>query len=83
MGPEEAYRFARGEEITAHNGMKAKLTRPLDFLMVADHAEFLGAMWKFFHPDTREDCRQSLSDRYCNLMIREYGHEPTDQPPLH
>lgn len=42
LPPEDAYRFARGEEIRAHNGMIAKLNRPLDFLMVSDHAEYLG-----------------------------------------
>src|SRR3972149_794635 len=42
LGPEEAYRFARGEEVVSNNGLKAKLRRPLDFLVVADHAEVLG-----------------------------------------
>ncbi|NVK41468.1 MAG: DUF3604 domain-containing protein [Oceanospirillaceae bacterium] len=42
LSPEEAYRFARGEEVQAHNGMTARLNRPLDFLMVSDHAEYLG-----------------------------------------
>ncbi|WP_432696087.1 DUF3604 domain-containing protein [Marinobacterium sp. YM272] len=42
LAPEDAYRFARGEEIRAHNGMIARLNRPLDFLMVSDHAEYLG-----------------------------------------
>jgi hypothetical protein len=42
VGPEEAFRFARGEEITASNGMRIKLNRPLDFLVVSDHAEYLG-----------------------------------------
>jgi len=42
MGPEQAYRFARGETVTAQGGVKARLARPLDFLMVADHADFLG-----------------------------------------
>ena len=44
LGPEEAYRFARGEEVTSATGQAAKLSRPLDFLVVADHAEALGAM---------------------------------------
>src|SRR5688500_3886000 len=35
----EAYRFARGEALTAPNGMRVRLRRPLDFLVVADHAE--------------------------------------------
>lgn len=42
LGPEEAYRFARGEMVTASTGVKAKLARPLDFLVIADHAENLG-----------------------------------------
>ncbi|MEM1110395.1 MAG: DUF3604 domain-containing protein [Pseudomonadota bacterium] len=39
-----AYRFARGEAMTAANGATARLQRPLDFLVVADHAEYLGVM---------------------------------------
>ena len=42
LGPEEAYRFARGEEVTSSTGLPAQLQRPLDFLVVADHAENLG-----------------------------------------
>jgi hypothetical protein len=42
LGPEEAYRFARGELVVASNGVRARLLRPLDFLVVADHAENLG-----------------------------------------
>jgi len=42
VGPEEAYRFARGEEVTSSTGVRARLQRPLDFLVVADHAENLG-----------------------------------------
>ncbi len=42
LGPEESFRFARGEEVTATNGMRAKLIRPLDFLVVSDHAAYLG-----------------------------------------
>lgn len=42
LTPEEAYRYARGEEVTASMGLRTKLQRPLDFLVVADHAENLG-----------------------------------------
>ena len=41
-GPEEAYRFARGEEVVSSHGVRAKLVRPYDWLVVADHAENLG-----------------------------------------
>lgn len=57
LGPEEAYRFARGEEIRANNGMIAKLNRPLDFLMVSDHAEYLGLV-----PMINAGNRELLSD---------------------
>ena len=42
LGPEEAYRFARGETVVASSGQRVRLQRPLDFLVVADHAENLG-----------------------------------------
>jgi len=44
LGPEDAYRFALGEEITSSTGVRGKLSRPLDFLVVADHAENMGTM---------------------------------------
>ncbi len=39
---EDAYKFARGEEIKSQFGLPVRLREPLDFLVVADHAEFLG-----------------------------------------
>jgi Protein of unknown function (DUF3604) len=46
LGPRDAYRFARGEQVTASSGQPAKLSRPLDFLVVADHSDNMG-----FFPD--------------------------------
>ena len=43
LGPEPAYRFARGEEVVSSSGQATRLSRPLDFLVVADHAEALGS----------------------------------------
>jgi len=42
LGPDEAYRFAKGETVTASGGVRARLLRPLDWLVVADHAENIG-----------------------------------------
>ncbi len=42
LGPEDALRFARGETVTSSTGLKARLSRPLDFLVIADHSENLG-----------------------------------------
>lgn len=38
----DAYRFARGEEVTSNSGQPVRLSRPLDFLLASDHAEFMG-----------------------------------------
>ncbi|WP_116365471.1 DUF3604 domain-containing protein [Parahaliea mediterranea] len=42
LTPDDAYRFAKGEVVTSSQGIPARLQRPLDFLVVADHAENLG-----------------------------------------
>ena len=42
LGPDEAYRFAKGQQVIASSGQPVKLVRPLDWLVVADHAESLG-----------------------------------------
>ena len=42
LGPPEAYQFAAGEGVLSSTGTLAKLDRPLDFLAVTDHAEYLG-----------------------------------------
>ena len=39
---DQAFRFAQGEEIVTSTGQRAQLNRPLDFLVVSDHAEYLG-----------------------------------------
>ena len=46
LGPKDAYRFAKGEEVTASSGQRVKLSRPLDFMVVADHSDNMG-----FFPD--------------------------------
>jgi hypothetical protein len=46
LTPRDAYRFARGEQIIASSGQPVKLSRPLDFLVVADHSDNMG-----FFPD--------------------------------
>ena len=44
VGQEDAFRFARGEEVASTYGLRAKLSRPLDFLVISDHAEMYGLM---------------------------------------
>jgi len=40
--PDDAHRFARGEEMTSSTGLQVKLSRPLDFLVIADHSDNMG-----------------------------------------
>jgi len=53
LGPEEAYRFARGEEVTTSHGEPFKLSRPLDWLVVADHSDGMGAMMEIIAGNPR------------------------------
>ena len=44
LTPDDAYRFAKGQKIRAASGEEVRLRRPLDFLMVSDHAENMGVI---------------------------------------
>lgn len=43
LDAEAALRFARGEQVTATKGEQAQLSRPLDFLVISDHSDAIGA----------------------------------------
>jgi hypothetical protein len=60
LGPDEAYRFAKGGTVTSSTGVPARLARPLDFLVVTDHAENLGVA-------------PLLAERDPRLLETEYG----------
>ena len=49
LSPEDAYRFARGEQVVSSSGVAVKLARPLDFLVISDHAEGLGVMYEVYN----------------------------------
>jgi hypothetical protein len=42
LGPEEAWRFARGEEVVSSTGLPVKLGRPLDWMVLTDHTDAMG-----------------------------------------
>ena len=42
--PEDAYRFAKGEQVEGHDGVPIRMSRPLDFIVIADHAEYMGVV---------------------------------------
>ena len=49
LSPRDALRFARGEAVTATGGLEAQLSRPLDFLVIADDAVALGLMREIYN----------------------------------
>ena len=57
LGIDEGFRFARGEKVTSNSGQPVQLIRPLDFLVVTDHAEFIGLapMIHESHPELLAD----------------------------
>ncbi len=67
--PVDAYRFARGEEVISSTGLPVKLSRPLDFLVVADHSDNMG-----FFPRLYEGEPEFLADetgkRWYEMMQR-------------
>jgi hypothetical protein len=52
LRPDDAFNYAKGEELTAYNGMKVRLRRPLDFLAITDHSEFLGITYRLVRRDS-------------------------------
>jgi hypothetical protein len=63
--PDDAYRFAKGEVVTSNQGIPARLGRPLDWLVVADHAENLGLPI-------------AMRERNPDLLATEWGAEITE-----
>lgn len=67
LTPEDAYRFARGEEVTSSTGVRAKLSRPLDFLVVTDHSDNMGLFTLLNEANpvlvNKSDIAKELSDK--------------------
>ncbi|MEM8728982.1 MAG: DUF3604 domain-containing protein [Pseudomonadota bacterium] len=42
LGLDEAWQFARGEQVTSATGLPVKLARPLDFMALTDHSDMMG-----------------------------------------
>lgn len=44
LSPEDAYRFATGEQVKSNTGLEAKLSRPYDWFMITDHSDGMGVI---------------------------------------
>ena len=71
--PPDAYRFAKGEEVISSTGQPVRLSRPLDFLVVADHSDNMG-----FFPKLQEGAPYVMANkqgRKWNEMVNKGGQE--------
>ncbi|TRD11677.1 DUF3604 domain-containing protein [Erythrobacter insulae] len=76
LGPEEALKFARGDAVTSTTGAEAKLARPLDFLVIADHSDGLGATRRLY------DAPRFLIQDETLLRWHDMMHESPEQSQL-
>ncbi len=67
LGLDDAYRFARGETVLSSSGQRARLRRPLDFLVIADHSDGMGFfnMLVSGHPELM---KEELGRRWRKLL---------------
>lgn len=63
--PDDAYNYGKGSAIAHVSGTPIQLERPLDFMAVSDHAEYMGAMMQMLdkdHPIASLDISKRISD---------------------
>jgi hypothetical protein len=75
--PQDAYDWAQGKEITNSGvGGKIQIATPLDFYMVSDHAEFMGAMMEMANPESaiaRSELGKAMVDPDPNKRIQTFA----------
>ena len=82
LTPEDAYRFARGDEVISSTGIPVKLSRPLDWVVVSDHSDNVGFFADLFagKPSILSDPQGR--DWYERIMAggRDEVTRPTNRP---
>lgn len=71
---DQAYRFARGETVIVDNGLPVRLRRPLDFLAVTDHAEYMGIYERLAAGDSALS-NWEVGQRWAELLARDEANE--------
>ena len=68
LTPEDAVRFARGEEVVSNTGQPVKLSRPLDWIAVTDHSDGMGVIseLKAGNPELMAD---AVMKRWHDMML--------------
>jgi hypothetical protein len=93
LEPDDAYRFAKGEDVTLY-GRPHNIGRPLDFVALSDHAEYLGEMYSTIVTDApghdQDELDQlrnlsSLEDRrswFARYVVENNRGENPQHPPF-
>jgi hypothetical protein len=76
LGLDDAYRFTSGEQVTASKGYKAKMGRPLDWVVIADHSDGMGFFDMFSKGDPKVMDKEE--GRRWNKAINEGGQASVD-----
>jgi len=74
--PDDAYRFGKGESIPHVSGQPIQLQRPLDFMAVTDHSEYLGVMMQMKdknNPLSQLDIAKSINDPDPTISKKSFG----------
>ncbi len=64
----DSYAFARGDAVVTSTGQTARLTRPLDFLVVTDHSDAMGVVNQLFLGNTELMQNAELRDLRAKLI---------------
>ncbi|MGD8682167.1 MAG: DUF3604 domain-containing protein, partial [Lysobacterales bacterium] len=76
LGPADALRFGKGDELMASSGQRVKLSRPLDFMVVADHSDGFGLFPRLLAGDP-ELLADPTIKRWYDLIVSGKGEEAT------
>ncbi|NIB43370.1 DUF3604 domain-containing protein [Pseudomaricurvus alkylphenolicus] len=84
LGLRDAYRFANGEPLTLPTGEVMQLSRPLDFVVMTDHAEGFGLFVTCSRKDLSDEQKTFCAsfDRPNRKLYRSLRGEAERRPPI-
>jgi hypothetical protein len=74
--PTDAYAWAKGRPITGSGGPEMQIETPLDFYMVADHAEYMGVFNQMSNPDSpisKTEIAKGVTSPDANVRIQTFA----------